>query len=368
MSTPNRILSIDVFRGLTMMAMIMVNNPGTWDYVYPPLEHATWNGCTPTDLIFPFFLFVVGMAIPFSLGKRKQSGTDNGKIMIKILRRSLLLFVLGLISYLFPYFDFANMRIPGVLQRIAVVYFFASIIFLFTQKKAQRNIALIILTGYWALMTLMPVPGHGAANLNPDTNLAAWLDHNLMAGHTWLENSDPEGLLSTIPAIATAIIGMLAGASVKSRREEYQKVSGLLVSGALLTVTGLAWNMVFPINKSLWTSSYVLYTAGLALTTFGIIYWLVDVKKSRNWTLPFTAYGANCLAVYLASGFVSSAFDAVTVSGGDGKQSLHEYLYGNIFVSWLNPFNASVAWAFSLILLWLIPMVILYRKKIFIKI
>jgi len=189
-----------------------------------------------------------------------------------------------------------------------------------------------------------------------------------MAGHMWLEKSDPEGLLSTLPSIATAILGMLAGTWIKSRREEYQKVTGLLVSGALLTLTGLAWDLVFPINKSLWTSSYVLYTGGLALTTFGIIYWLVDVKKSRNWTLPFTAYGANCLAVYLASGFVASAFYAIEISNGASTISLHEYLYGNLFASWLSPINASAAWAFSLILLWFIPMVILYRKRVFIKI
>jgi len=367
-SKTNRLLSVDVFRGLTMAAMILVNNPGSWEYIYPPLEHAHWNGCTPTDLIFPFFLFIVGMAIPFALGKRKLAGADNGKIIVKILRRSAILFALGLLSYLFPYFDFANMRIPGVLQRIAVVYFFASFIFLFFHKKGQRNIAVIILLGYWALMTLMPVPGHGPANLNPDTNLAAWLDHSLMAGHMWLEKSDPEGLLSTLPSIATAILGILAGTWIKSRREEYQKVSGLLISGALLTLAGLAWDMVFPINKSLWTSSYVLYTGGLALTTFGIIYWLVDVKKSRNWTLPFTAYGANCLAVYMASGFVSSAFYTIEISNGASTISMHEYLYGNLFASWLSPINASAAWAFSLILLWLIPMIILYKKKIYIKI
>ncbi len=361
----NRILSIDVFRGLTMMAMILVNNPGTWEHVYPVLRHATWHGCTPTDLIFPFFLFIVGMAIPFALGKRKLMGTNHRPIVIKILPRSALLFALGLLSYLFPNFDFANMRIPGVLQRIAVVYLFASLLFLFFRERSLRNIIIVILLGYWAIMTLIPVPGYGPANLNPDTNLAAWFDFQLMEGHMWQEKSDPEGLLSTLPSIATALLGMLAGIFIKSRKEDYQKVAGLMISGALLTLAGLAWDLVFPINKVLWTSSYVLYTGGLALSTFGIIYWLVDVKKNRKWIIPFTAYGANSLAVYLASGFVASGFYAIQMQDG---RSLHQYLYENLFTTWLNPINASFAWAFSLIIFWLIPLLILYRKKIFIKI
>jgi predicted acyltransferase len=361
----NRILSIDVFRGLTMMAMILVNNPGTWEHVYPVLRHAHWHGCTPTDLIFPFFLFIVGMAIPFALGKRRQSGQPKRGIITKIIKRSVLIFALGLLFYLFPQFDFANMRIPGVLQRIAIVYLFASLLFLFFKERSLRNITLIILLGYWALMTLVPVPGHGQPNLNPDTNLAAWFDFQLMEGHMWQEKSDPEGLLSTLPSIATAILGMLAGIFIRSRKEDYQKVSGLMIGGALLTLVGLAWDLVFPINNALWTSSYVLYTEGLALSTFGIIYWLVDVKKSRKWITPFTAYGANCLAVYLASGFMASGFYAIQMQDG---RSLHQYLYENLFTSWLSPINASFAWAFSLIIFWLIPLLILYRKKIFIKI
>jgi predicted acyltransferase len=368
MSGKERILSIDVFRGLTMAAMILVNNPGSWEHIYVPLEHAPWNGCTPTDLIFPFFLFIVGMAIPFALGNRKEQGQKTKAIFVKILRRSALIFILGLIFYLFPKFDFANMRIPGVLQRIAIVYFFASIIFMESGWKAQRNIAVIILLGYWALMALIPVPGHGPANLEPDTNLAAWFDFSLMKGHMWTEKSDPEGLLSTLPAIATGILGMLAGQWVRHRGDQNEKVIGLLVSGALLTGLGLFWDLAFPINKNLWTSSYVVYTGGLALTVFGITYWLVDVQKSRKWITPFAAYGANCLAVYLASGFFSSALWAIPVNSSGGQMPLYTWIYENIFATWLSPINASAAFAITLILLWLIPLMALYKRKIFIKI
>jgi len=368
MQGKDRILSIDVFRGLTMAAMIMVNNPGSWEYVYTPLEHAAWDGCTPTDLIFPFFLFIVGMAIPFALGNRMEHGQKTSALFLKVLRRSALIFLLGLLFYLFPKFDFVHMRIPGVLQRIAVVYFFTSLIFMESGWKAQRNITIILLLGYWALMSLVPVPGHGPANLDPNTNLAAWLDFSLMEGHMWLEKADPEGLLSTLPAIATGIIGMLAGQWIRHRGDHYVKVTGLLVSGALLTGTGLLWNLAFPINKNLWTSSYVIYTGGLALTVFGIIYWLVDVKKSRKWITPFAAYGANCLAVYLASGFVASTFWAISVSSGNEHIPLYTWIYENLFATWLSPINASAAFAISFILLWLIPLLVLYRKRIFIKI
>lgn len=368
MSDKERILSIDVFRGLTMAAMIMVNNPGSWEHIYTPLGHAHWNGCTPTDLIFPFFLFIVGLSVPFSLGKRRDHGEKKGHIMLKILRRSAMIFALGLVFYLFPRFDFANMRIPGVLQRIAVVYFFISIIFLQTRWKAQRNIAVILLLGYWALMTLVPVPGYGPANLEPDTNLAAWLDYNLMAGHTWLEKSDPEGLLSTIPAIVTGLMGMLAGSWLKGRGSQEHKTVGFLVAGAVFTGIGLFWDLVFPINKSLWTSSYVLYTGGLALTVFGITYWLVDVRKSRKWIAPFAAYGANCLAVYLASGFVASLLWTIPVAQGSVTIPLYSWIYENIFASWLSPINASAAFAITYILVWLYPLMVMYKRRIFIKI
>ena len=285
----DRILSIDVFRGLTMAAMILVNNPGNWGHIYPILRHAEWNGCTPTDLIFPFFLFIVGMAVPFALGKRKREGQNKKNILLKIVKRTLVIFALGLIFYLFPRFDFSHMRIPGVLQRIALVYFFISIIYMYFSWKGQRNIALVLLLGYWAVMTLVPVPGVGPANLNPDTNLAAWFDFQLLEGHMWAERSDPEGFLSTLPAIATGILGMLAGEWLLRKEDENRKVIGLLMAGAVLTALGLFWGLVFPINKNLWTSSYVLYTAGIASTLFGIIYWLVDIQKKRAFITPFAA-------------------------------------------------------------------------------
>lgn len=364
----DRILSIDVFRGLTMAAMILVNNPGNWGHIYPILRHAEWNGCTPTDLIFPFFLFIVGMAVPFALGKRKREGQNKKNILLKIVKRTLVIFALGLIFYLFPRFDFSHMRIPGVLQRIALVYFFISIIYMYFSWKGQRNIALVLLLGYWAVMTLVPVPGVGPANLNPDTNLAAWFDFQLLEGHMWTERSDPEGFLSTLPAIATGILGMLAGEWLLRKEDENRKVIGLLMAGAVLTVLGLFWGLVFPINKNLWTSSYVLYTAGIASTLFGIIYWLVDIQKKRAFITPFAAYGANCLAVYMASGLVASMLWNIRIDSLVEPIPLYSWIYENLFAAWLSPVNASLGFAVSFILLWLIPVYLMYQKKIYIKI
>src|SRR5687768_16924019 len=236
--------------------MILVNNPGSWAHLYWPLEHARWHGWTPTDLIFPFFLFVVGMAVPFS--RRPSLG--------EAARRSAVLFLLGLFMAAFPYFDLTTVRIPGVLQRIALCYLAAFALFRIAGPRMEAAVAAVLLVVYWILMTRVPVPGGHPPNLEPETNLGAWLDRALLSGHLWKQSKtwDPEGLLSTLPAIATTLLGVLAGRWMRSARTPLNKVVGLLVLGSAGVVLGLVWNEWFPINKNLWTSSYVLLTAGLA--------------------------------------------------------------------------------------------------------
>lgn len=367
MDKQERLVSLDVFRGITIAGMILVNNPGSWGNIYPPLRHADWNGCTPTDLIFPFFLFIVGVAITLSLSKRKARGDDQNKLLLNILRRSSILFLLGLILSGFPYFDFSTIRIPGVLQRIAIVYLISSFLFLKSSFKVQVILTFAFLVIYWLLMMLVPVPGIGPANLEKGTNLAAWLDNLLLNGHLWSYSKvwDPEGILSTIPAISTTLLGILTGHLLQSKNDMTTKTVWMFVYGSFLMLAGYVWDGWFPMNKSLWTSSYVLYTGGLALLFLGVCYWFIDVQKIKWWVKPFQVYGMNAITVFFLSGIVGRLLSIIKL--GD-EISIKEYLYSNIFLSWLDPINASLAWALSYIILWLGLMWILYSKKIFIKV
>lgn len=378
MKPSERLLSLDVFRGITIMGMILVNNPGTWSAIYPPLEHAKWNGCTPTDLIFPFFLFIVGVAISYSLSKRKAQGGDMKSLYTNIFRRTIILFALGLILAGFPFglafghhFSWDTIRIPGVLQRIAVVYMISSILFLTTNTKFQYWFTGIILVVYAALMCLVPVPGVGYANLEPTTNLSAWLDRLVLGNHLWSGTKvwDPEGILSTLPAIGTAMLGIFTGNWLRSEKDQTTKTVWLYTWGSILMVAGWVWDGWFPINKGIWTSSYVLYTGGLALNFLAFCYWFIDVKKITWWIKPFQVYGMNAITVFFLSGIVGRLMNMIKVTGADGNVlDLKNYLFTNLFLSWLEPINASLAWAIVYILVWLGLMWILYAKKIFIKV
>lgn len=367
----DRLESLDAFRGITIAGMILVNNPGSWSHVYPPLLHAEWHGWTPTDLIFPFFLFIVGVAMTFSFAKYFDDPEKSRRdLYFKIIRRTLIIFGLGLFLSGFPHFDLATIRIPGVLQRIAVVYFFASIISINTNIKGQAWAAAILLLLYWGLMKLIPVPGHGGGDLSVEGNLAAYIDNSLLHGHTWKETWDPEGLLSTIPAIGTALCGVLVGHLLHSDLEKPEKTGWLFVIGWLAIMVGLFWHIAFPINKALWTSSYVIFTAGAAMQFLGFCYWLIDVKGVRKWAKPAIIYGMNAIAVFVLSGLAARLLTLIKVDGGtDGAAvTLKTWIYQNIFASWASPMNASLMFAVINVLFWLGIMAILYRKKIFIKI
>ena len=362
MLTKTRLVSLDAYRGMTIAAMILVNNPGSWDSVYAPLRHADWHGATPTDWIFPFFLFIVGTAIALAIGPRKEEGAGTRPLVQKILRRSLIIFAVGLFLSAYPHFDMANIRIPGVLQRIALVYGVAALLFLWLNPRQLFLAGVICLLAYWGLMTLGPVPGGYAPNLEPTTNLGAWLDRSLMGGHLWSQSKtwDPEGLLSTIPAIATCISGILTGVWLRTDKSHYEKVAGMMVVGTVLLALGLAWDMVFPINKQLWTSSYVLYTSGIAMLLLGVVYWWIDVK-GRTWgTRPFVVYGMNAIVVFTLSGLI-----ARTLNITGAQKWLWQSIFEPVFASSL---NASLAHAITHVLLLLGIAWILYSRKIFIKV
>ena len=370
--TAGRLVSLDAFRGATIAGMILVNNPGSWSYVYAPLRHAEWHGWTPTDLIFPFFLFIVGVAMPISFGKRLQRGDHRRDLMKHVVRRSAILFGLGLLMRLYPTFsDWDTLRIMGVLQRIGVVYLIASFLYLTLQQRGRWISVAVLLLGYWALMTLVPVPGSHAGDLSPEGNLGAFLDRLILGrAHLWQQNPwDPEGLLSTLPAVATTLLGIFTGAWITSGRGALIKVRGLLLAGLIGVVVGLLWHQLFPINKNLWTSSYVVFTAGMALLIFGVFFWAIDVRGWRTWSKPFVVYGMNAIAVFVASGLLTKTLVLwrVPIAGGE-TTSAYGWIYQNVFASWAGPLNGSLAFAISYILFWLAIIWVLYWRRIFIKI
>lgn len=365
---PGRLLSLDVFRGITIAAMILVNKPGTWEAVYPPLRHADWHGWTPTDLIFPFFLFIVGVSITLSLAGKVTAGSRRRDLYLKIIRRSLVIFALGLLIYGFPSYDLSTLRIPGVLQRIAVCYLVASIIFIKTDWKGQSIIAAALLLLYWLVMMVAPVPGYGAGDLSREGNLSAYLDRLLLSGHIYTPLYDPEGILSTVPAIATTLFGILAGHWLGSRRDEMEKTAGLFVAGAFAIFTGWAWGAAFPINKALWTSSYTVFTAGMAAQFLALCYWIIDIKDYRQWATPFVVFGVNAITVYVLSTIMVMTLDVWHIQADGMEVSLKAYLFDQLFASWAAPAKASLMWAISYLLIWYALMWLLYRKRIFIKV
>jgi predicted acyltransferase len=422
--TKERLISLDVFRGLTILLMTIVNNPGSWATIYPPLMHAEWNGCTPTDLVFPFFIFIMGVAVSFAMPTKFYDSTTFNKI----LTRSIRIFCLGLFLYFFGQIEifglqgiplllgrlaitalvgyalmgnfsskvktylafgilgillilaysgieaYQNVRIPGVLQRIGIVYFVISLLYLKTNQKTQLLVAAALLLGYWALMTLVPVPGIGAPNLDKGTNLAAWVDSILLEGHMWngTKTWDPEGILSTIPAIASGIIGLLIGQLLNSPLPKLEITKKMGIIGILLVISGLIWNSVFPINKSLWTSSYVLYTSGLAVIFLAVLYYIIDIANYKKWTKLFVLFGVNSMIVFFLSGIIPRALTMIAFHNPKSPSeqiNLFNYLYSYGIVPFFNnPMNASLAFALLYVLFWTFLLWIFYKNKLIFKV
>ncbi len=362
-----RLISLDVFRGVTMASMVIVNNPGDWGNVYAPLLHADWHGWTPTDLIFPFFLFIVGVSITLS---RKSASWAS------IARRAAIIFALGLFLAGYPRFDLATWRIPGVLQRIAICYFLAAGMYRVVRSwPLRRSVYWLTLTAlmlpflYWGILMTVPPPGGVAGDLTAEGNLGAHIDRALLGGHLWKPRWDPEGLLSTIPAIATTLFGVLAGMWLQIDAPHGFKAGVLAVVGVALIGLGLLWDSVFPINKNLWTSSYTMFTAGAAHVFLGLCYWLIDVRGWRGGTKPFVILGSNAIALYVVSGLLADTLGLIRVSGPDGGSiSLARYIYLSFFVPLASPKNASLLYAVANLAVLFVLLAWMYRRRIFLKV
>lgn len=363
---------------MTVAAMLLVNNPGNWGAIHPPLAHAAWHGWTPTDLIFPFFLFIVGITTHLSREARRARGDDEGALTRQVLRRAALIVLCGLLLHAFPFTPLTRIteiRIPGVLQRIGVAYLFGALLTQRTSLKQQVGIIAVLLYGYWFAMTLLPVPGQpgiGAHWLDePGRTLAAWLDRALLDGHLWRQSRtwDPEGVLSTVPAIGTLMLGVLAGRWLGTARALSERLAGLFAAGALATMLGLMWHWSFPINKGLWTSSYVLFTAGVAATSLATILWLTDAQGLTRWTRFFVIYGTNPLVAFVGSGMMARTLGSLIQVEVDGRrQSLQAVLHRELFAGWLAPRDASLAYAVCFVLVWFAILALLHRRGWMLKV
>ncbi len=384
----NRVLSIDVLRGITIAFMILVNDPGDWAHVYPQLDHAVWNGWTLTDLVFPTFLFLVGASTVFSLDARIARGNCRKTLAGHIVLRALKIFALKMILTMVPYFHMTHLRIYGVLTRIALCYLIGGLILLATRNmRILASITTAILATYWALMRFVPIPGIGrpvrdVPFLDMNNNLAAWLDRvindlcqrTIHTGVLYEHTRDPEGLLSTLPAIATVLIGALAGLWLKQHFATPIKArNGLILSGLISFAVGLLWNPWFPINKNLWTSSYVLMAAGWALVGLGVFYWLIDVKRLHEtrigrWiTQPALIFGSNAITAYAASSILVKTMLYIKVHDGDKLTTASGWVYNHLFARGNSTNNTSLAYAIALVFICFIPNWILYRRQIFLK-
>lgn len=422
--TRERLISLDVFRGLTILLMTIVNNPGSWSAIYPPLLHSEWHGCTPTDLVFPFFIFIMGVAVSFAMPTKTFDSTTFNKILV----RSLRMFCLGIFfnffakiqlfglegiplligrliitiavgyalmgnfsskvknilafSILFIYLFLAysgieayqDVRLPGVLQRIAIVYFAVSLLYLKSNQRTQILVASLLLLGYWAVMALIPVPGIGEANFDKGTNLASWIDSILLKGHmyrgtvTW----DPEGILSTIPSIATGIIGLLIGQLLHRSIPKIEIAKKMAITGIALIIVAQIWSIVFPINKSLWTSTYVLYTAGLATVCLALLYYLIDTLNLKKGIKLFLIWGVNPMIVFFFSQIIPQGLVMIQFKNPhnpDQQINLLDYLYSfGIAPFFSNPMTASLAGALTYVAIWTFILWIFYKNKLIFKV
>ncbi len=364
-TSPKRLISLDAFRGFTIALMILVNNPGSWSYVIPPLRHADWHGCTPTDLVFPFFLYIMGVAMAFSFAKRLRVNESRRPLYLQIFKRTALLILIGWFLSLYPSFNFATMRIPGVLPRIGFCYFMASMVVLHFKRRGQIITIVSILLGYWAVMTLIPFPGKGDV-WALGSNFAQYLDNLLLKNHMWKPDFDPEGIVSAFPAIVNTLLGYLTGQWLRSERTPLEKTNGMFIAANVLLVLAITWANWMPLNKQLWTSSYVLYTTGLALHFLAISYWLIDVKGYQKGLYPFIVYGSNAIIAYAGSSFIAK--NLFWWKFGPNEISMKGFIYQRllvpIFGNWIGSLIFPVL--YILLIFWLVS--ILYKKKIFIKI
>ncbi len=360
-----RLISLDVFRGLTMVAMTIVNNPGSWSDVYPPLRHAEWNGWTITDLVFPFFIFIVGAAIPYSLGKYLDTQVQKA-VYLRIFKRAAVLFVLGLILAGFPYFDLSSLRIMGVLQRLAICYLVASLMYLHTRPMHQVGVAVICVVSYWLLM-LIPPPDRETLLQTKDDNLGAWLDRIIFGtAHLWKVSKtwDPEGLLSTLPALFNTLAGTLTGSYLRSQAQPIEKAAGMFFAGSILLGIGGALDWAFPINKSIWSPSYAVFTSGYAMVVLAMCYYAIDVKGWKKWSNPLVVFGVNALLLFFASGILARVMGTLIKFSVDTEVlSLQQWIYKYLLASWAGEMLGSLLYPLLLVVAWYMVLRALYERN-----
>ncbi|MGB8012647.1 MAG: heparan-alpha-glucosaminide N-acetyltransferase domain-containing protein [Terriglobales bacterium] len=372
-----RLVCLDIFRGLAVAGMIIVDNPGSDDKAYWAIKHAVWNGWTPADFIFPSFLFLVGVSMVFSFSARLHRGESRGQILWHAFKRSLMLIAIGLFVNASPFIgvDLHDYRFEGVTQRIALCYFAAAILVLWSNRRGQLIAIAACLVGYWAILRFLPVPGFGVPGrdipfMDPDKSIVSWLDRKLFMGHLYDGTRDPEGIISTIPAIATTLIGVLTGSWLCSGRARGTIALRMLLFGILGLAAGEVWNVWFPINKHLWTSSFVLFAGGFSLAFLALLYWILEIKQwGGAWTMPILVFGMNAIAGFVADSFVYGPGYSWTVKGANGAAVLwHDAAQARFLSLGVSPANASLMYSaiavlFCWVLLWL-----LWRKKIFLKV
>jgi predicted acyltransferase len=358
-----RLISLDALRGFTIAAMIVVNYPGSEKFVYFTLRHTEWNGLSFTDQVAPYFLYFVGMSIVFAYSKRLDAGIAKSELYKKILFRSLKIYAVGMFLNLMPQFDFHAIRWTGTLQRIAIVFFFSAILYLNTNWKQQAWIAAILLMGYWLALTCIPTPGVGKVMLEPGVNIVAWVDTQYLPGRMWRGTWDPESILTNITSIVTCILGMLAGRWMLTDKTPNEKINYLMTAGVFLAILGYFWGLIFPVNENLWTSSFVLVTAGFASLLFGAFYFLIDIKGKTWGTKPGIIFGANAIAIY----FLADVWALFFYEAKFGGVSLNEKFVHGMSSLGADPKLTSLVYALFFVGINFIPALILYKKKIFIK-
>lgn len=382
-----RLVSLDVYRGLTIAGMVLVTDPGTYSAVYPQLLHAAWMGATATDMIFPSFLFIAGVAVKLSFRSRIARGEDRRRLAWHVLRRSVIVFLLGLAVNGFPDYNLHMIRIPGILQRIAVCYLLGGLLYLglggaLKEGEAGRSgrrigvlagVTALLLAGYWALIKLVHVPGFGAGRLDSYGNLPAYIDRAVFGvNHLWAYGLtpgvgvtyDPEGILSTLPALGNLLIGILAGEWMRTRHSGWRKAVGLLVAGIVLAALGWGLHPLLPINKRIWTSSFALFSSGISLVLFALCYAMVDLVRWRWWTAPALIFGTNAILAFALSSVITTLTDRIHV----GQLTLHHWAHEHLFLTWLSPVNSSLGYAVAIVLLNMAILYPLYQKRIFLKI
>lgn len=382
--TTKRLLSLDVFRGMTIAGMILVNNPGSWEFIYPPLAHAAWHGWTPTDLVFPFFLFIVGVSIVFALAPPLEKGISQRQLTQKVMIRGAKLFGLGLLLAAYPFVvfepelalkDFGKLRIMGVLQRIALCYVFASLLFVYVKTKYLDWVSVACLLLYWLVMTVIPVPEYGAGMIDsPEGNFASYTDRILIGkDHLWAgadRMRDPEGLLSTMTALVNTLLGIRVGLIIRNKTlDDTQKLVQIFSQGVGLVIVGYMWDWFFPINKSIWTSSYALFTSGQAMCGLAMCYCLIDVKGYKKWSFPFEVYGVNALIVFVMSGLLAKTLAFIKIAESPEKSiAAGGWFYKNVCLQLFETYNASLLYALVWISFWFLVLWLMYRKGIFVKV